>query len=194
MAPLLILALTGFTSTVLPYSKTSADDLSPPGWSHREVLRLGRDFGDADFKVAIDSWVSTSTPDEIAELRFWWVNADLDDERSPFGSKLRQHIGLEFVENDPDDWTVKLQGNRKEFVFDVELGPSGDVAAYANIVTDTGVVEHCRVEKGTFVARRLLGIPIGLKQLSIACVSPDGTAHRGVLPYRKLKRGSIYQP
>ena len=194
MAPLLILALTGFTTTVLPYSKTAADDLSPPGWSHHEVLRLGRDFGDADFKVAIDSWVSTRAPDEIAELRFWWVNADLDDERSPFGSKLRRHIGLEFVENGPDDWTVKLQGNRKEFVFDVELDPAGNVAAFADIVTQTGVIQHCRAERGTFVARRFLGIPVGLKRLAITCVDTDGQRHEGVLHYRKLKRGSMYAP
>ena len=191
---LAVFALAGFTSNVLPYSKMAEDELSVPGFTHHEVLRMGRDFGDSDFKVVIDGWVDDDEPDAIHELRFWWVNGDKDDERSPFGSKLRKHVGLKFTQNAPDDWTVKLQGNRKEFVFDVELDDEGHAAAFANIHTDDGVIEHCRATRGEFIARRLLGIPIGIKKLEVECVDSVGDTHTGVLPFRKLKRGSIYKP
>jgi hypothetical protein len=169
------------------------EDLSVPGYTHHEILRMGRDFGDSDFKVVIDGWVDNDNPDAIHELRFWWVNGDQDDERSPFGSKLRKHIGLEFVENAQDDWTVKLQGNRKEFVFDVELDGEGHATAFADIHTADGVISHCRAVRGEFVARRLLGIPIGIKELVVDCVDAVGHEHTGVLPFRKLKHGSMYR-
>jgi hypothetical protein len=194
LLPLLI-AFTGFASTQLPYSRTPAHDLEPDGLEHHEVLRIGRDFGDSDFKVAVDSWVTTDAPDEIDEVRFWWVDGSKADERSPFGRKLRKYIGMDFVHNSPDDWTVKLRGDRKEFAFDVEIDDrTGAVAAYGDVKTKDGtVVEHCRATDGEFVARRFLGIPIGLKKLAVVCVDDQGTWHRGELPFRKLARGKLWE-
>lgn len=186
-----MLALTGFATTVMPYAKTDASALSPPGWQHHEVVRLGRDFGDRDFKVVVDAWAPESQPEVFGDLRFWWVNGDLDDQRSPFGSKLRKHVGLEFDANAPDDWTVKMRGDRKEFVFDVEMTEQG-AAAFGDIQTEDGVEKHCRAVEGTFVARRLVGIPIGLKELAVTCVAEDGRTVRGTLPYRKLRRGRVW--
>lgn len=193
LLPLLI-ALTGFSAAELPYSRMPAAQLAPAGLEHHEVLRIARDFGKPDFKVVVDSWVTTADPDRLEEVRFWWVKESKKDERSPFGSKLRKYIGMKFIHNNPDDWTVKLRGDRKEFRFDVEVGEDGRVAAYGDVKTPDGeIVEHCRATDGEFVARRLLGIPIGLKKLAVVCVDAEGVWHKGELPYRKLKRGKLWE-
>ncbi len=180
--------MAGFTTTVMPYAKTESDHLSPPGWAHHEVVRLSRDFGNPAFQVAVDAWTSEQTPDALGELRFWWVNTDHADQRSPFGSKVRRRIGLRFDENAGNDWTVHLRGDRKEFVFDVEMTDAG-AAAFGDVQTDAGVARHCRVTQGRFVARRLLGIPIGLRRLEVDCIDQGGQAQHGSLPFTKLKRG-----
>ncbi|MEM6292206.1 MAG: hypothetical protein AAGA54_13105 [Myxococcota bacterium] len=186
------LALSGFATTVMPYARTDASALNPPGWDHHEVVRLGRDFGDRSHEVVVDAWSPERAPDSIADLRFWWVNTEKADQRSPFGSKLRKHVGLRFVPNAPGDWTVHLRGDRKEFVFDVELDDDGVAAAFGDVQTEDGVVEHCRATQGTFIARRLLGVPIGLKELQVTCVDPVGQTIEGTLPYRPLKRGRTW--
>ena len=165
MLRLLFLAFTGLTASALPYSRTPATQLEPPGLEHHEVLRIGRDFGKEEFKVVIDSWTTRKAPGEIDEVRFWWVDGSKQDERSPFGRKLRKYIGMQFIHNSPDDWTVKLRGDKKEFSFDVELDDrTGRIAAYGDIRTRDGVlVEHCRATDGEFVARRIgsSGFPSG---------------------------------
>lgn len=189
--PLLTLALAGFTSTILPYTKTAAADLSPPGYQHLEVLRMTRDFGNRDFKVVLDTWVQDDS-DALAELRLWWVRDDLEDQRAPFGSKIRRHMGLDISQNSPSDWTLRLTGDRKEFVFDVELATDGSAAAYAHVRSSTGDFEHCRATDAKFVAKRLFGIPIGIRRLDMHCVTDDGTAVQGELVFNKLKRGRLW--
>jgi hypothetical protein len=192
LAPVLA-AVAGLAATQLPYSRTPAAALQAPGLAHHEVLRIGRDFGDRNFEVVVDSWTSTAHPDALDEVRFWWVDGSNDDERSPFGKKLRKYIGMDLIPVSADDWTVKLRGDRKEFLFRVVLEPEGTVAAYGDVLTAEGrTVPHCRATHGRFVARRLLGIPIGIKRLDVRCVDAEGRTHDGELPFRKLPRGALW--
>lgn len=193
LAQLLLVAFaSSLASTQIPYSRTPAAELSPRGLEHMEVLRIGRDFGERNMEVVVDTWTVSTHPDAIDEVRFWWVDTD-NDERSPFGRKLRKYIGMGFVPNEPDDWTVKLRGDRKEFVFDVELDASGQAHAFGDIIERDGrVIEHCRALDSRFIARRFIGIPIGLKRLEVQCVDEHGQRHQGELPFRKLPRGKLW--
>lgn len=193
LVSLVFVALTGLASSMLPYSRTAASELSVRGLEHREVLRIGRDFGKRNMKVVVDAWVPSAEPAAIDEVRFWWLDTDNADERSPFGRKLRKYIGIDFLPNEPGDWTVKLRGDRKEFAFEVEVDERGEVWAYGNVLTEQGdEVRHCRALDSRFVARRFLGIPVGIKRLEVRCVDEDGHTREGELAFRKLPRGKLW--
>jgi hypothetical protein len=181
-------------SVRVPYVTTDTADLSPPGVEHREVLRIGRDFGKPGFEIVVDSWVPADAPGRISDVRMWWLQNDADDRRSPFGKKVHRFVDLEYTPREADTWQVALRADRKEFVFDVELAADGEAHAYADVVAADGeTIEHCRARSSRLVARRLLGIPIGIKRLEIECVDASGRSHDATLPYRKLRRGPVYR-
>jgi hypothetical protein len=195
LLPLLLAAATGIPAAAarVPYVTTEVTDLAPRGLQHDEVLRIRRDFGKPSFEIVVDSWLPAQRPERIADVRLWWVQNDADDRRSPFGKKVHKYVELEYVPHNDDSWSVTLRADRKEFRFDVELTAEGDVQAYADIVVDGGItVQHCRATEGRLVARRLLGLPIGIKQLELTCVDAQGERHQGAVSYRKLKRGPVY--
>lgn len=195
LLPLLLAAATGIPAAAarVPYVTTEVAELAPKGLQHDEVLRIRRDFGKPSFEIVVDSWLPAERPGRISDVRMWWVQSDREDRRSPFGNKVHKYVDLEYVPEDEDSWSVTLRADRKEFSFDVQLSDEGDVQAYADIVVDGGAtVHHCRATEGRLVARRLLGLPIGIKQLEITCVDDEGERHQGAVPYRKLKRGPVY--
>lgn len=193
-AALVSLLLASLTAPArLPYAVTEASELAPDGLHHHEVLRIDRDFGKAEYEIVVDGWSPRANPKAIHDVRIWWVNTSLEDRRSPFDRKLRRYIDLEYLKNAPGEWTIRLRGDRKEFAFDVELDESHQAVAYAAVVTDDGSrVERCRASSGKLVARRFLGIPVGIHSMRVRCVDSHGRAHAGEIPYRKLRRGKVY--
>jgi hypothetical protein len=195
LLPLLVAATTGLSAAAarLPYTATDADDLSGQGLAHHEVLRISRDFGKPTYEIVVDSWVPASRPSRITDVRMWWVQNDAHDRRSPFGKKIQRYVELEYTPKTDDTWAVTMRADRKEFSFAVELGDGGAAEAYADVVVDgCATVPHCRAVDGRLVARRLLGLPIGIKRLEITCIDDAGATHEGHVPYRKLARGPVY--
>ena len=190
---LMVAAMTAGGAGSIPYATTAVTDLSTRALQHDEVLRIRRDFGKPSFEIVVDSWRRSARPSEISDVRLWWVQPDKGDVRSPFGHKIHKYVDLQYVPADDDRWTVVLTADRKEFAFDVEVDEAGDAHAYADVETDDGTVGHCEATSGRLVARRLLGIPLGIKRLEVTCVDDDGRTHEGALPYRKVKRGPVYK-
>ena len=195
LLPLLVAATTGLPAAAarMPYTATDAADLSGEGLEHHEVLRISRDFGKPTFEIVVDTWVPQARPGRISDVRMWWVQNDAGDRRSPFGKKIQRYVDLEYTPASDDTWSVTMRADRKEFRFAVELTDAGAAEAYADVVVEGGgTVRHCRAVDGRLVARRLLGLPIGIKRLEVTCIDDAGATHEGHVPYRKLARGLVY--
>jgi hypothetical protein len=172
---------------------TAADALSTSELAHHEVLRIERDFGKPDFQIVVDAWEQTSR-DSLADVRLWWVRPSRDDERHPFSLRLMRYLQLSFEPKSDDRWHVGMVGDRKHFEFSVELESDGRAVAYGDVITEDGrTIRHCRTTHGHLVARRFLGVPVGIKQLEVNCVDQAGQRHAGVMQYEKTARGRLYK-
>lgn len=172
-------ASTAFGSAI-PSGRTSVAKLAPPGFEHRQVLRIAQDFHPNEaYEIALDAWISSSRPDAIAEVRMWWLDTGSDGERSPFGRGVRKHIDIDYHRQSDDRFIVQITQGRKRYAFEVELQGKGDIEAYADVEADGTVVDHCRVRNSRLVARKLLGLPVGLKHLAVTCTDAEGKTHRG---------------
>lgn len=190
---LMVAAVTTGGASSIPYARTAVDELSTHALQHDEVLRIRRDFGKPTFEIVVDSWHHSTAPTQISDVRLWWVQPEKDDVRSPFGKRVHKYVDLQYIPATEDAWTVTLTADRKKFSFDVELDESGDARAFADVETKAGTVRHCEATRGRLVARRLLGIPLGIKRLEVQCVDDRGKVHDGKLSYRKVKRGPVYK-
>lgn len=173
----------------LPERETACDSLSTGGLAHREVLRIDRDFGKPEFDLVIDTWTAAHSPDALFDVRLWWVKTTAEDRRSPLSTRARKWVDIDTTEHDDDHWSVRVRGDKKEFRFDIELADDGRSHAYVDVVTDAGKrVKHCRVANGELRARKLLGIPVGIDGLFVACVDGAGREHRGRAVMRSVRR------
>jgi hypothetical protein len=167
-------------TTAVPLEATPADSLSNPALHHTELCRIARNFGKENFEIALDAWTPIEGEREITEVRLWWARTDRGAERSPFGTKSRDHFDIRYERLAPDRWRVDLQSDRKLFVFMIELDDTGVPAAFVDVETQAaGTVSHCRLLGGTLQARKLLGAPIGIKGFEVDCVDDDGREHSG---------------
>lgn len=167
-------------AAIVPWTKVPVAQLAPKGYQHQQVLQIDQDFHpNDDYEIALDAWIADPEPNEIAGVRMWWIDKSTNNERSPFGKGVRKHIGITYDEQDDGDWQVKINQGRKDFVFDVEMNEKGDILAYADIAEGGETIEHCRVKGSRLVARKVLGIPTGLKGLEVSCVDEDGKKHKG---------------
>lgn len=173
----------------LPNAETACDALAPQGLAHHEALRIDRDFGKPEFDLVVDAWTPSATPDELADVRLWWVKTSAADQRSPLSTRSKKYVDVETIENAPDDWSLKLRGDHKEFSFDIELDEDGRARVFTDVVREDGVeVRHCMATAGRLRARRLLGIPVGIDALVVDCTDADGRQHHGRAAVRKLRR------
>jgi hypothetical protein len=190
---LMFSAMTASSPVGIPYATTPAAALSTRALEHDEVLRIRRDFGKPSYEIVVDTWHKAAAPDELADVRMWWVQPDRADVRSPFGSKVHKYVDLQYAPEGPGAWSVTLRADRKEFSFDVEVDDAGDARAFADVVAADGSTVRCEATEGRLIARRLLGIPLGIKRLEVTCKDAIDGSHRASLPHRKLKRGPVYQ-
>ncbi len=166
-------------SGVVPYHRMAAADLAPAGYEHHPVLRIDQDFHPNDkYEIAIDAWVSEGDPDSLAAVRMWWLDTSDANARSPFGKGVRRHIDIDYKERDAG-WDIRIkQGRKKAYVFAVDL-EDGKTTATASVKTKEGVIDECELTGSRLVAKKVLGIPTGLKRIDVTCLDAEGAEHRG---------------
>jgi hypothetical protein len=183
------------TAMRLPMQATPAAKLSTMDLQHHELLRMNRDFGKEQYEIALDAWTSRTEAGRIDDVRFWWVKTDAADRRTPFSKKLRKYISFGSARGDDGDLKVWFAGDRKEFRFNVEVDSRNRPQVFVDLrLKDGTIVHHCRGTRGRLIARRFLGIPIGVKAMRLRCVDDQGNRHRGDVVYKKLSRGADYVP
>jgi hypothetical protein len=191
----LLLALAGGAAHGLPSGPTPAAELSTKDFSHHEFLRIDRDFGMSQWQIALDGWLPRTRVGHLEDVRLWWVNTDKDDHRKPFSRHLRRFIEFDYERGGAGTLKVRLAGDRKEYRFSVEVDAAGVPAVFADVTLDDGaVVPRCRCASGRLLARRVLGIPVGIAALSVQCTDDADATHEGVVPFRELDGGAVYTP
>jgi len=179
----------------IPHAPTPVEKLSTKKLRHHEVLRIRRDFGMDHWEIALDGWLARADGGHIADVRLWWVNTTDADRRKPFSAYLRRYIAFEHRRADSGALAIRMAGDRKEYLFTVELDKGGSPAVFADVqLADGSTVRHCRCDRGKLVARRVLGIPVGIAALRVSCTDGGARRHEGTVPYRELEHGDAYTP
>jgi hypothetical protein len=170
------------------------EKLSTAKFRHHEVLRIRRDFGMDHWEIALDGWSTRAVDGHIADVRLWWVNTKDAERRKPFSAYLRRYIEFEHRRADKGTLAIRMAGDRKEYLFTVEID-DGAPAVFADVqLADGSTVPHCRCHRGRLVARRVFGIPVGIAALQVHCTDATQGKHDGAVPYRELDHGAAYEP
>jgi hypothetical protein len=187
LASVLVGSITGTVAERLPLAETAVFDLAPDGLVHQEALRIDRDFGKPEFDLVVDTWTA-ERDDVLADVRLWWVKTTAQDRRSPLSERAKKYVEIDSVPTARDAWRLKLRGDRKEFAFDVELDARGRAQVYTDVLTQDGRrVAHCRTTQGRLLARRVLGIPIGVDKLEVRCIDAHGEPVEGRAVVRRVR-------
>jgi hypothetical protein len=179
----------------IPRGPTPVTKLTTKALQHHEVLRINRDFGMAQWEIVLDGWLPRDVDGHVEHVRLWWVNNQDRARRKPVCAHLRRYIDFGYERADAGRLAVRMAGDRKEYLFSVEIDPSGVPAVFADVeLADGSTVPRCRCDEGRLIARRVLGIPIGIAALTVTCTDPTGTRRDGKVPYRVLSTGKDYSP
>jgi predicted small lipoprotein YifL len=137
---------------------------------HHELVRIEQPFHpNDDYAIVIDAWVATGT---LVDVRMGWVDTGAGDARSRFGKGVRRHVDVDHAQPDPRSWRITLVSGDARRNLAIVLDPDDRPVVWAMIDTESGAA-RCRVTAGRLVARRLLGLPVGLERLEVECA--DGT-------------------
>jgi hypothetical protein len=181
--------------TGVPRGPAPPAELSTEQFSHHELLRIDRDFGMAHWEIALDGWLPREPTGRIEELRLWWVDTTDGDRRKPFSAHLRRYLEFGYDHRKGGALAVRMAGDHKEYLFTVELDHAGTPVVFADVtLADGTLVRHCRCQSGRLLARRMLGLPIGIRALDVRCTDDRARPRVGSVPYRELAGGRAYQP
>ena len=178
-----VLALAAAAATVappidLPLQVTSIRELGVEDrLRHAEALQVQRDFGRPEVDVVLDVWMPADDPTRIAGLRLWWSD---DVDRFPFSEQIRDNLDIVYRPSSsrPGLWYVTVAGDGKRFTFEVELH-DGEPMVFTDVtLADGRLLRRCRAESGLLYARRVMGIPVGIQGMVVACMAADGTMYR----------------
>jgi hypothetical protein len=192
-----VLALVRPTDGVdaIPQGPTPVEKLSTKKLRHDEVLRIRRDFGTAHWEIALDGWSSRTAPGHLEHVRLWWVNTEDGERRKPFSAYLRRHLEIDVQRTGESTLLVRMAGDRKEYRFSVEIDEHAMPAVFADVqLADGSTVARCRCDRALLVARRVLGVPVGIAALTVHCTDADATPREGTVSYRELENGRPYEP
>lgn len=150
-----------------------------------EVVRVKRDFGKPHFDLVIDAWIGGEGA-RLDEARLWWVNTSEHDRRKPLGRVIERMVHLQYRRLSSAALTVVVAGDSKEFTFTVELAASGEVHAFVAVDAEDGrFIARCRTESARLLARRVLGVPVGLDRIAVTC-HDGGAVVRGQIRHRAV--------
>lgn len=193
-AVLVLIRPTGGVDAI-PQGPTPVEKLSTKKLRHDEVLRIRRDFGMAQWEIALDGWSSNAAPGHLEHVRLWWVNTDEGERRKPFSAYLRRYLELDVQRAGESTLLVRMAGDGKEYQFSVEADEHATPAVFADVqLADGSTVVHCRCDRALLVARRVIGIPVGIAALTVGCTDADAIPREGTMPYRELEPGRAYEP
>lgn len=179
----------------IPQGPTPVEKLSTKKLRHDEVLRIRRDFGKAQWEIVLDGWSPHAARGHLEHVRLWWVNTDEGERRKPFSAYLRRYLELDVRRADESTLLVRMAGDRKEYQFSVEVDAHGTPAVFADVqLADGSTVAHCRCDHALLVARRVIGIPVGIAALTVRCTDADATPREGTVAYREVEHGQPYAP
>jgi hypothetical protein len=165
----------------IPMRKTPKDQLGTSSHKHRQVLRVPRDFGAPGRDIVVDAWIPKGGNPELTEVRMWWLESNEDNLRKPFGKKTKKKVTVTYDQRAADDWRVSFGAGGRKFTFQVTLDEEGEPVVYGNVKVGRKTVEHCKVDKASLYAKKLLDVTIGLDRLAISCTDDQGKRHRGNL-------------
>lgn len=150
-----------------------------------EVVRIKRDFGKPYFDLAIDAWTDDSAA-RLDQARLWWVNTSESDRRKPLGRLIERMVSLQYRRLSSTALTVVVAGDGKEFTFSVERASDGTVHAFVAVDAEDGRhIPRCRAASARLIARRVLGMPVGIARIAVTC--HDGAdVVNGQLRHREL--------
>ncbi len=170
-----------------PSSESSESSPSPPAdVAPAEVVRVKRDFGKPNFDLVIDAWADVEAA-HLREIRLWWTNTDEVDHRKPLGRMIERMVKLQYRRLSDTALTVAVAGDGKRFTFTVELNKDGKVVAYVPIETEDGRhIRRCRTDSARLLARRVLGMPVGISYIAVSCRDGRGVLQQGKLRYREI--------
>lgn len=175
MLALLVFALAAPSADPLPASDTA----DAPDRARVEVVRVKRDFGKPHFDLAIDAWADDHGH-KLERARLWWVNTAEHDRRKPLGALIERMVKLQYARVSKHALTVTVTGDGHQFTFTVELDEAGQIHAFVDIDSDDGrFVPRCRTTGARLVARRVLGLAVGLARIAVTCSDSAGTVHHG---------------
>jgi hypothetical protein len=178
----------------IPRGPTPLEKLTTKAFRHHEVMRIDRDFGMAKWEIALDGWTPHDVDAHIEDVRLWWVNTEEAERRKPFSAHLQRYIEFGYRRADAGKLAVRMAGDDKEYLFTVELDANGVPVVFADIeLADGSDVTRCRCERGRLIARRILGIPVGIAALQVTCTDASAQRHEGTLPHRVVASGKDYE-
>jgi hypothetical protein len=173
--------LIGLLASPIPMRVTPEDQLGTGSHQHHEVLRVERDFGKPWRDIVIDAWVPRAGDKELTEVRLWWIEGDKNDIRRPFGKKTKKRVTVSYDKASATDWDVTFGAGSRKFTFQVVLDDAGKPIVYGNIRAGRKKIDHCRVEKASLYAKKLLDVTVGLDRLEVSCFDDQGRRHKGDL-------------
>jgi len=151
-----------------------------------EVVRVKRDFGKPNFDLVIDAWADVEAA-HLREIRLWWTNSDEVGHRKPLGRMIERMVKLQYRRISDTALTVAVAGDGKRFTFTVELNKDGKVVTYVPIDTEGGrYIGRCRTDSARLLARRVLGMPVGIAYIAVNCRDGRGVLQQGKLRYREI--------
>lgn len=181
----LVWAAVGGLSFVLQAAPSSVGTVaSEPERAPAEVVRVKRDFGKPHFDLVIDAWADET---KLHRTQLWWSNTAESDRRKPLGALIERMVKLQYRRLSSTSLTVAVAGDGKEFTFTVELGDDGQVHAYVAVDTEGGKhIPRCRTTSARLLARRVLGMPVGIARIAVTCKDGGGASHSGQIAHREV--------
>ncbi len=144
-----------------------------------ELLRIEQQFHPNDeYRIVVDAWLTSEPTPSLVRVTMGWLDTGSGDARSPFGKGVRRHVDVLYERRDASIWVIALVADDKRRELEVVLGPDGIARIFAEITTDVGVT-RCEPRGGKLLARRLVGLPIGLDRLEVECLVDHGEVVRG---------------
>lgn len=182
----LVLALQGAPGVVAPAREGTIEANDPESLPATEVVRIKRDFGKPHFDLVIDAWADPEAA-RLERTQLRWSNTSEADRRKPLGALIERMVKLQYRRVSSTTVAVTVAGDGKEFTFTVELAGDGKVHTYVAVDTDGGKhVARCRTTQARVLARRVMGLPVGISRIAVSCRDGGGTLHAGQIAHREV--------